>query len=405
MQGLAIITLPGFLATLLLVSAGEIKVPKKMIVAAAKHEYPHSHLTKLYAESVLPDRDIYDAWFFAGKFAKESLKGTNTGFQHDTVDFPSLTDESAVKSFPPSVEKTTGRPFRNYRVSGDFHANNIYGARTRLHVTAFLRTHDNESWEAYKIFITDPSKPILSGIILSRGKGAWHGFKPLQAPDSLYAQLDAYIKKPSKESGVQKKKVYGWEIEGPYVNGKKHGHFVERNSNGIVFEGEYVDDKRHGRWVRRNKDRKVIEDGEYVEGEKHGKWNEPSNAVGNYVHGKRQGRWIRRNSDGTVEEVDYVDDKRHGRWIWRAPDGETGGGEYVNGKRQGRWVERTIGGAARIGPYVDGKKHGRWTFHKLDGTVNEGPYVDGKKHGWWTLRKPDGIVVKVEFVRGRITVR
>ena len=93
----------------------------------------------------------------------------------------------------------------------------------------------------------------------------WDGFKILTIPDSLRTQLDAYIKKPSRESGVLKKKEYGLEIEGPYTSGKKHGHFVERDSYGIVFEGEYVDDKRHGRWIWRRPDG-TVDRAEYVRG-------------------------------------------------------------------------------------------------------------------------------------------
>ena len=136
--------------------------------------------------------------------------------------------------------------------------------QTRLRLSVFMRTPDNDTWQAYQIYVTDPSKPALLSDVFVREKDAWEGFDLLRAPDSLYAQLDAniaYIKEHNKETGVLKKSKHGWETEGPYVDGKKHGHFLERNSDGIVFEGEYVDDKRHGRWVRRGPDGKVIEEG------------------------------------------------------------------------------------------------------------------------------------------------
>ena len=115
------------------------------------------------------------------------------------------------------------------------------------------------------MLVSDPSRPILSSYIVEHEMDLWDGFKILTIPDSLRTQLDAYIKKPSRESGVLKKKEYGLEIEGPYTSGKKHGHFVERDSYGIVFEGEYVDDKRHGRWIWRRPDG-TVDRAEYVRG-------------------------------------------------------------------------------------------------------------------------------------------
>ena len=427
MPRLARFTLAGFLATMFLACSGKVTDPEKMIEIAAKHESPHSRLTELYKESVLPKSDVYEAWSMAEQFAQNALKGTNTGYQYDTVDFPWSVDRSAVDDDGGSVEKATGKPFRNYHVKAEFHANNLYGARTRLRLSVFMRTPDNETWQAYQIYVSDPSKPTLLGGVFAHETDAWDGFELLSAPDSLYAQLDFYIKRPSKETGVQKKREYGWEIEGPFVKGKKHGHFVERNSHGVVFEGQYVNDKRHGPWVRRNKEGEVIEEGDYVDGEKHGRWNDPG-GIGNYVHGKKQGRWNYRDTDGVVETADYVDGKPHGRWNWRKPDGETGGGEfvhgkkkgqwvvltfmggiekgrYVDGKKQGQWVEYLVTGIVYEGVYVDGKKHGRWVERRTGGIVDEGDFVDGKKHGWWTRRSSDGTVHRIRYERGTLELR
>ena len=40
--------------------------------------------------------------------------------------------------------------------------------------------------------------------------------------------------------------------EGPMVDGNRQGHWVVRHADGIVYEGPMVDDRRHGRWVRRD---------------------------------------------------------------------------------------------------------------------------------------------------------
>ena len=58
--------------------------------------------------------------------------------------------------------------------------------------------------------------------------------------------------------------------EGPYVDGKQQGHWVERNAWG-VSEGPYVDGERHGHWVQRFADGNVWE-GPIVDGERHGHW-------------------------------------------------------------------------------------------------------------------------------------
>ena len=49
----------------------------------------------------------------------------------------------------------------------------------------------------------------------------------------------------------------GLSQEGPYVDGKEHGHWVIRWSihwGGGVWEGPYVDGKWHGHWVERSAD-------------------------------------------------------------------------------------------------------------------------------------------------------
>ena len=59
-------------------------------------------------------------------------------------------------------------------------------------------------------------------------------------------------------------------MEGPYVDGKEHGHWVFRKSVGTIWashEGPFVDGKRHGRWVVRGSSGDV-EIETYVNGEK-----------------------------------------------------------------------------------------------------------------------------------------
>ena len=118
-----------------------------------------------------------------------------------------------------------------------------------------------------------------------------------------------------------------YNTEGPYVNGGKTGHWVERAMTGPlagdVDEGTYVDGRKHGNWKEQLQ---------------MSQWNTDGYAAiweGPYVDGKRNGRWTVHANDGLVQEGPLVDGERHGVWIEREPDGgicrevEYARGEYV----------------------------------------------------------------------------
>ena len=158
-------------------------------------------------------------------------------------------------------------------------------------------------------------------------------------------------------------KVYGQSKtgtgEGPYVDGRKHGHWVWRYANGIVDEGPYVDGRKHGHWVERPADGTVAE--------------------GPYMDGKEHGHWVARSADGTVAEGPVVDGLRQGHWVWRFADGTVDEGPYVDGRMHGHWVKRFANGDVHEGPYVDGERHGNWVYYLADGNVTEAQYVDGER--------------------------
>ena len=98
----------------------------------------------------------------------------------------------------------------------------------------------------------------------------------------------------------------------------------------VVQEGPYVDGKRHGHWVGRGPDGTIFEEGPYVEG-------------------KRRGHWVIHWSNGDVSEGPYVDGKRHGKWVRRSPIAgkknrvKVSVSIYENGDRVGdggTWTER-----------------------------------------------------------------
>ncbi len=155
-----------------------------------------------------------------------------------------------------------------------------------------------------------------------------------------------------------------------YVNGKKHGHWVEEytdNSDPSAphqhrAEGSYVDGKRQGHWVEHHTDGSAVGEGPYVDGKKHGHWVERL-----------------RNPDGTVDEGPFVDGKKHGHWVLRYADGTVDEGPLVGDKKHGHWVERFASGQVEEGPYVDGKRHGKWVYWYPTGLLEYRTFRNGEK--------------------------
>ena len=134
----------------------------------------------------------------------------------------------------------------------------------------------------------------------------------------------------------------GTVTKGPYVDGKKHGHRVERWEDGSVEEGPYVDGKRHGHWVERWKDGTVSPGVILSEGSLRGRQaTRPLGLArggrvrsrGRVLRGRKQhGHWVIRWTDGTVWEGPYVDDQEHGDWVERQADGTVYEFSYMDGE-------------------------------------------------------------------------
>ena len=141
---------------------------------------------------------------------------------------------------------------------------------------------------------------------------------------------------------------------------------MEAYADGRRYEGEYVEGQKHGRWVETDADGMRYE-GEYVEGERHG-------------------RWVEAMADGRRDEGEYVEGERHGRWVEAYPDGWRDEGGYVGGVKRGTWVETKPDGTRAEGEYVEGetglyRKHGRWVTTRPDGTVWEQHWDKGTAVG------------------------
>ncbi len=230
--------------------------------------------------------------------------------------------------------------------------------------------------------------------------------------------------------------VYGYNDgtagEGPYVDGKKHGHWVFTDSDSsLVEEGPYVEGRKHGHWARRQ-DNGYETEGLYVDNRKHGLWvvRYPFGSVeqGPYVNGKKHGHWVERQADGKGWGS-Y--DEEHVQWLKRETEGTEWGGPYVNDKKHGHWIERDLQGGRSEGRYLDGEKHGHWVRHIgrrdyvlfhieseegsylhgkktghwvtlfCDGSVEEGNYTDDKRDGRWVMRHRNGDVEYTEWIDGK----
>ncbi len=171
-------------------SLAALPMELKWVEEAAHAEHPLGHLNELWAASVLPETDKVVAWSMAEKFTKQALKGSNTNYLFQTVNYPWY-DGSSIKADSMAViEEATGRYLRYYTVSTEFDVKNEYNAEVRLRSTIHMYTADNEDWKAYQVYVSDPRKrPLLSGIVTIEND-AWEGRDRAYAPDSLLALLD-----------------------------------------------------------------------------------------------------------------------------------------------------------------------------------------------------------------------
>ena len=172
---------------------------------------------------------------------------------------------------------------------------------------------------------------------------------------------------------------------GECSGGLAQGTGTLKDRRGKVEEGLYVDGKKHGQWVERGSASGRVYKRFYVYGEHVGGTAEAEDVMeGLLVDGKKHGQWVERDAFGRVWEGPYVDGKRHGQWVWLIGNGNLHEGPYVEGKRHGQWVERRADGRVNEGPYVDGKKHGQWVrpLYGDEGYEYEfvDTYVKGKSH-------------------------
>ena len=191
----------------------------------------------------------------------------------------------------------------------------------------------------------------------AQGEGT---LKRIHSDETLFSESTGRLQDGKRDG----KWVVRWAIidtvgEGPYVGGKKHGHWVKRSASGHVEEGSYAEDKKHGHWVEI--------------------WANGSVHEGPYVEGLKQGKWSWRSSTGRIDEGSFWRDQKDGRWFTRTALGGSSLGHFRNGRHDGRFVSRNQDGSVDEGFYVDNEKHGQWVVRWPDGSVEVQTYEQGKQ--------------------------
>ena len=157
------------------------------------------------------------------------------------------------------------------------------------------------------------------------------------------------------------------EYEGSYVDGKRHGHWVLRYSNGSVYEGSYAAGKRHGLWVERYADDSTTWEGPYVNDERHGLWVERGSP------GRDYNCWSRGKEAATSRCVEPAEGAMR---TVRAVEARSGPGEeYERSARLGTDEKVRVTGAAGAWRQVE-TAGGRRGF-VLASALEEGPWEAG----------------------------
>ena len=166
---------------------------------------------------------------------------------------------------------------------------------------------------------------------------------------------------------------------GEMVGGREYGRWMRRTSDGSSTEGVYVDGRKHGAWVEVRTERQAqthtstSTEGAYVDGKKHGAWVEvrteqqaqTHTSKGTYANGLKHGPWTHDDSRAS-ETGSYVNDAKHGTWITRWPGGSRHDQEYRRGFHEGL-----------PGVFVssDGER--------LSGTMRGICFLDADGRKWW----------------------
>ena len=130
--------------------------------------------------------------------------------------------------------------------------------------------------------------------------------------------------------------------------------------------------------------------GSFINGKKHGKWTRHYNngrrfSISNYYLGVKNGSFVTFSKNGQyIEKGKYKNNLEDGLWLRFFENGKINyKGKFINGKKTGVWVRYYYNGQLEYkGSFNNGKKDGIWEFYSSNGMkYNEfsGIYKNGNK--------------------------
>lgn len=343
-----------------------------------------------------------------------------------------------------------------------------YGKRIRYSDDEYVV----ENWEADSI--VGEVKAYDTNNVLKRTtpyeNGKPHGFEKQFSADGTVTAIVRYVRgvmtqreyinRKDKTGQKQGKWKFFWDngnlqLEGTYVNDKKHGFFKTYDENGnflmvykyendvlienaketkvlqkktayhsngkIAITATYFQGKPEG--IRREYDTNgvlvrgyVFEDGilryEGItdeKGQRQGLWKEyyPTGelrAKGHYKNSNMTGDWKFYLTDKTIEISGEYDSKgrKTGEWQWFYPGGELlAVDHYEDGLLEGDFVEYDENGEQLTrGQYISGMEEGDW-FYRHGEKIEKGSFYEGQQIGTWRTWFANGKVAsEVQYEQG-----
>lgn len=193
--------------------------------------------------------------------------------------------------------------------------------------------------------------------------------------------------------------------EGDIINGKRNGHGIFRNNNGVRYDGEWVNDAKHGHGILYLPNGKRY-DGEWVNDliQGHGIYYYPNGTKIEVDWGSSS------NNDGVVGSDDNSEKNKlilsndgiSGKVICTFPDGSKYEGDLVNNKLQGYGILTYANGNRYAGQWANSKENGQGSYNWANGDKYEGKWLDGKMTGFGVKTWANGDKYEGDFIDGRL---
>jgi len=230
------------------------------------------------------------------------------------------------------------------------------------------------------------------------GNGYMHTFYSNGNPKTAYFYVNGYKHGPFVEHHVSGHK----EVEGQYEYGLKSGNWTHRYYTGQLFKVvSYNKDALHGLYTNYYDNEQIRVTGTYSNGFKDSTWTWFTNTgvvdmSGEFLRDLQNGDWIFNYPNGQCSYKGTFDmGKRSRVWVYFYPDGSKHRqGTFSNDVEDGRWQTWYESGKLLMdGVYAMGKEDGQWLNYWESGKIkNSGHFKEGILHGKWESYFPNGIM-------------